>query len=1169
MDLKIVSINVNGFRSKFKQDSIKDFATKNNVDILLLQETFIDNITLAKSIEQNFELNERCIWNFAKADSSGVAIFLFNKNICIDHFHTDIYGRVIRLDFSLDGFPNFRIVNAYFPSDPTERLEFINNFSQYLCGARNLIIGGDFNFVLDTKLDKIGGNLEKGMIGSKPFKTIIEKFNLIDCFRYLYPKKKMVTWMRKNVATGNETINYEIVGTRLDRLYISSILKDTIVNFETSPCSSSDHDFIILTLKSQGGVSFGKSYWKFNDDLLHDETFCTAFEFFWKIISRSENIDLTWWDKMKATIKRFCIDFSKSKNKKLYGELKSLKTQYNSLNVARESDLKLLDDIKSRVKTIESSLLKGTIIRSKVRNIETNENPTSYFFQREVVKSKSKTVKSVTCNNISYTNSCDILSCFKSFYENLYENEPVDKSLNDSFLNNLPQVDNTDNLFLEKPIEKTEILQALRDMQPNKSPGSDGFSSSFYLKFFHLLGDTLCKIINIAYDKGEMSLTQRLSYITLICKDETRADEMKCYRPISLLNVDYKIISKIIATRLGKILPKIIDINQTSGIKGRSIFDNLHLIRNVIDYIDQKDLAACFICVDQEKAFDRVSWSYMFDTLNAFGFSENFIKWIKLLYTDISSSVIVNNYISDAFPIKRGVRQGCSLSLLLYVLCFEPFANKIRNLDGIKGLQIPGTKKELRQTLYADDGTAILTSELSIQTYFYWVERFGKISGSKVNYDKTRGIFLGKWKTRSDHPFGISWVKSHKILGYHFGYGNSTDETWAKVFSNFDKTLNLWRTRRLSLKGKSTVLNSLGLSKILYYATAAELPSHYETLLERSAFKFIWESKFEPVARKTCYLEFLNGGLNVPNFRLKFEALQLVHMQKLICNHDAYWTYFARYWIGLQLRKYNSSFSNNTIPHSEYIPHFYRSCLETFKKITAINSDVTFGNKTCKYFYNTLLDACTERPKCEKIFPQIDFKTVWKNLYNSCIDPDVRNVSWKICHDVLYVNYFLFNKNISKDKFCPLCGNVETVSHLFLECKFVKPLVKIILSFLRELSANQIKFSEYVFKFSLLPQIPKLEREICLILLSEFRYAIWINRNLKKHENKNVTPYNLTFQFLNKIKFRILIDRSRLSIESFINRWCKSDLFCKLDITNNVVFADTLDINNHFKPQKS
>ena len=68
----------------------------------------------------------------------------------------------------------------------------------------------------------------------------------------------------------------------------------------------------------------------------------------------------------------------------------------------------------------------------------------------------------------------------------MYENEPVDKSLNDSFLNNLSQADNTDNLFLEKPIEKTEIRQALRDMQPNKSPGSDGLSSSFFFFFFLL-----------------------------------------------------------------------------------------------------------------------------------------------------------------------------------------------------------------------------------------------------------------------------------------------------------------------------------------------------------------------------------------------------------------------------------------------------------------------------------------------------------------------------------------------------------------------------------------------------------------------------------------------------------------------------------------------------------
>ena len=152
---------------------------------------------------------------------------------------------------------------------------------------------------------------------------------------------------------------------------------------------------------------------------------------------------------------------------------------------------------------------------------------------------------------------------------------------------------------------------------------------------------------------------------------------------------------------------------------------------------------------------------------------------------------------------------------------------------------------------------------------------FSRVSGSKINYEKSKGLYLGKWKTRSDHPFGISWVKCHKILGYWFGEDMDPDESWSKCFSKFDKTLKLWLTRRLSLKGKSTVLNSLGISKVLYYATASELPSHYEILFQRSAFRFVWNSTYEPVSRDTLYLDFAKGGLNIPNFKLKCEALLL------------------------------------------------------------------------------------------------------------------------------------------------------------------------------------------------------------------------------------------------------------------------------------------------------
>ena len=317
---------------------------------------------------------------------------------------------------------------------------------------------------------------------------------------------------------------------------------------------------------NEAGVSFGKSYWKFNDALLDDSDFISAFELFWKFTSRTDTVSLTWWDRMKENIKVFSIDYSKSMNKNMFGELKSLRKQYNSLDLKTDRNLKLLDEIKTRVKEIETSLWKGSIIRSKAQDLESNENPTSYFFQKEAHSAKSKTVKSIKHNNHTYTTSSDILTCFKSFYENLYTEEPVDSSLNSLFLDNLPQVDLSDNEYLKKKISKNEILTALKDMQPNKSPGSDGLSCSFYLKFFHLFGDILCNVINLAFDNETLSDSQKLSYITLICKDETRSDEMKCYRPISLLNIDYKIISKVISQRLGTVLPRIIHLDQTCAI---------------------------------------------------------------------------------------------------------------------------------------------------------------------------------------------------------------------------------------------------------------------------------------------------------------------------------------------------------------------------------------------------------------------------------------------------------------------------------------------------------------------------------------------------------------------------------------------------------------------------
>ena len=133
------------------------------------------------------------------------------------------------------------------------------------------------------------------------------------------------------------------------------------------------------------------------------------------------------------------------------------------------------------------------------------------------------------------------------------------------------------------------------------------------------------------------------------------------FRPISLLNVDYKIISKALANRLKVVMSSIISPEQ-SCVPGRDIIDNIMSVRDVIDLVTLNNKEGFLIKLDQEKAFDRVSHSFMFKVLNKLNFGNTFISWIKILYNDIKSTVKINGHLTPFFPICRGVRQGCPIS---------------------------------------------------------------------------------------------------------------------------------------------------------------------------------------------------------------------------------------------------------------------------------------------------------------------------------------------------------------------------------------------------------------------------------------------------------------------------------------------------------------------------
>ena len=307
-----------------------------------------------------------------------------------------------------------------------------------------------------------------------------------------------------------------------------------------------------------------------------------------------------------------------------------------------------------------------------------------------------------------------------------------------------------------------------------------------YQTFFNVIGKDLVEVINDGFNRGELSLSMRRGVIVLIWKgDDKRL--LKNRRPISLLNYDYKAITKVLATRVRDILPKIIHPNQKCGIKGKSIHDGAALIRDLIEYVNRKYLPGIIISLDQTKAYDRVEWDFLFKVLRKFNFGPNFIHMIKTCYTNIESCVKLKYIEVNPFNLSRGIRQGCPISTLLYILVAETLAQAVRVESEIKGIKLPDGLIS-KWVGYSDDGNATLSDFNSVKKLFVLLEIYERASGAKVNLHKTQGFLMGKLRYAKDTPLDIRWTNNKiKILGFYFGNVDVSKDNWEPLLQKLNR----------------------------------------------------------------------------------------------------------------------------------------------------------------------------------------------------------------------------------------------------------------------------------------------------------------------------------------------------------------------------------------------
>ena len=759
----------------------------------------------------------------------------------------------------------------------------------------------------------------------------------------------------------------------------------------------------------------------------------------------------------------------------------------------------------------------------------------------------------------------------RGFWKDIFTSDEIDIDAANYFLEDagLPRVSPDLVEHCEGSLSIREAQDAIETMKNGSAPGSDGLGCEFYKKFFYLFGEKFVAMINLCFLNGQLSESQRLSLITLLCKDRTEHYLPINWRPISLINVDAKIVSKSICNRLKKVLPYIVSIDQTCSVEGRSISDNIHLMRNIFDYVEYKNLGCLWLNFDQFKAYDRIERNWLMKVLEAFGFGQEFLQWVRVIYSNLRSSVIINGHISTEFDFERGLKQGCPLSPLLYVLCIEPFSNRIRSNPNIRGLPLPGDDRESKITQYADDNTMTLIDTNSAKICFDLFEIYARASGSELNRGKTKGIWLGRFRDRADTPFGIEWVPQKKLLGIIFGYGDLKEANWGRIFKSFCLVLQENMCRNTSLYGRALVSNSLAVSKIVFIGQHMVIPNDFCNKFTTKLFDFIWgrrdgQPRYEPIKRATLYAASKNGGINAVSIKLKCEALLIKHILRLIASsyseYQPKWTAFAIYWLGIGLREYNENFSSNLRPHCiDFRPLFYEKAYNSFQSYVEdfpITSPAHF-DRPVKQIYIDLLQNEVVPPRISdiRIFPHLqnlNFRMLWNSCRLKFLDPELKNMRFKIAHQVLSLYTVLQQRNIRVGNInCILCWPVrnipETFDHFILECPSVTEVWDWIKPKLFGLCNHRLRITREEIMFCQLPQnMPVINRDIIIFVITLVTYSAWMHRHAIRFCGRSSRePHAVLDIFKSKLKFRIRTDFLRFSESQFSEYWAKNEILCK------------------------
>lgn len=882
--LTLLSLNAKGLISQEKQLSLQEYAKNLNSTILFLQETNLDSNTPLVSQEFAFFCNPPV------QPSSGVAIAIKQsllQEIKILEQFSPVCGYLQIIKAAIKN-SVCHLVNVYMPHQKTTSDMVINQINQYLTTIKDeeiVVMAGDWNTTLKAEDRKNCSELRPQL--SNQLEVLLHQFSLTDVWRHQNPDKQQFTY---------RGLHQNCPMARLDRIYIKNkdmyMIKSTLI----TP-SFSDHDGVTMQINILK-IDNKSPYWKLDSTLLNSNEYVQIIKniiSFYHKKSQEESINIAQlWDRLKEEISLASQRFTSKLRQETQEKLKILISQINHIEDKQDfsrNDSKLLlqlrEEISSLYKTSANEKLK--FLESQVIN---EANTQSKFFLRMAKQSKpSATISQLSINGQITTDKNLIFPKIQQYFQNEFsgENESQEINTSSTLYQNLPSLSHHDSQKCEEPITEEEIKDSITSAQPNSAPGMDGIPTYFYKFFWKEIKFLFTKLLQNFQQTGLLPASMKKVVITPIPKEGDRS-LLSNWRPISLINTDYKITSRIFSKRISSVVSTLLSSDQSYCVPGRTIYNNLHLVRNIIRSANRSNSKLAILALDQSGAFNKISHKYLMHLLNIHNFGPNLRRCISSLLSENKGFVKIASSLLAPFVFKKGVLQGDPIAGPLYIISMEPFLRIASKMMASSGYPIPNTTSVVKSTAFADDVHFFITQNEDFDKIKEAFKVYSEQSKAQLNNKKSKVLFCGQWKSRTDTPLECQCnVNGLKVLGVFLG--NTTEwelENWKTLLIKIKATLNLWsqHLKLTSYHGRKIICNQLAGSQLIHTLNILNPPKEFVQEVQRAMNNFIWQGKHW-LHQNYLYAAVEVGGIGLTHLEAKIKSLRLKLAYDIQCNYNS------------------------------------------------------------------------------------------------------------------------------------------------------------------------------------------------------------------------------------------------------------------------------------------